>query len=177
MRKYQTNSNWDTFSKCPTRTFQKCHLWKTKKDRDCHRWEEMKETRQLNIICYPGLDPGTENGWNLCKICTLVNESESHSVMSDSLRTQGLYSSRNLPGQNAGVGSRSLLQGIFPTQGSNPGLWHFRQILYQLSHQDFPRILERVACAFSCRSSRPRNPTGVSSIAGGFFTSWAPREA
>ena len=41
----------------------------------------------------------------------------------------------NSPGQNTGVGSRSLLQGIFPTQGSNPGLPHCRQILYQLSHQ------------------------------------------
>ena len=40
-----------------------------------------------------------------------------------------------LPGQNIGVGSHSLLQGIFPTQGLNPGLPHSRQILYQLSHQ------------------------------------------
>jgi len=41
----------------------------------------------------------------------------------------------NSPGQNTGVGSCSLLQRIFPTQGSNPGLPHCRQILYQLSHQ------------------------------------------
>ena len=40
--------------------------------------------------------------------------------------------------QNAGVGSLSLLQGIFPTQGSNPGLPHCRKILYQLSHQGSP---------------------------------------
>ena len=40
-----------------------------------------------------------------------------------------------LPGQNTGVGSRSLLQGIFPTQGSNPGLPHCRRMLYQLSHR------------------------------------------
>ena len=40
------------------------------------------------------------------------------------------------PGQNIGVGSLSLLQGIFPTQGSNPGLPHCRQILYQLSYQE-----------------------------------------
>ena len=43
------------------------------------------------------------------------------------------------PGQNTGVGSLSLLQGIFPTQGSNPGLLHCRQILYQLSHKGSPR--------------------------------------
>ena len=40
----------------------------------------------------------------------------------------------NSPGQNTGVGSLSLLQGIFPTQGLNPGLPHCRPILYQLSH-------------------------------------------
>ena len=53
--------------------------------------------------------------------------------MSDSLRPYGLYSPWNSPGQNTGVGSLSLLQGIFPTQGLNPGLLHCRQILYQLS--------------------------------------------
>ena len=63
--------------------------------------------------------------------------SESHSVVSDSLWPRELYSPWNSPGQNIGVGNLSLLQGIFPTQGSNPGL----------------------------------------RIAGGFFTSWATREA
>ena len=52
----------------------------------------------------------------------------------DSLWSHGLCS-WNSPGQNTGMGSLSLLQGIFPTQGSNPGLPHCRQILYQLSHQ------------------------------------------
>ena len=56
--------------------------------------------------------------------------------MSDSLRPHGLYSSYNSPGQNTGVDSLSLLQGIFPTQGSNPGLPHGRRILYQLSHRE-----------------------------------------
>ena len=55
--------------------------------------------------------------------------------MSNSLRPQGLYSPWNSPGQNTGVGSLSLPQGIFPTQGSNPGLLHCRQTLYQLSHK------------------------------------------
>ena len=59
--------------------------------------------------------------------------------MSDSLRPHGLYSPWNSPGQNTGVGSLSLLQGIFPTQGLNPGLTRCRQILYQLSHQGSPR--------------------------------------
>ena len=44
----------------------------------------------------------------------------------------------NSPGQNTGEGSLSLLQGIFPTQGSNPGLLHCGWILHQLSHQGSP---------------------------------------
>ena len=66
---------------------------------------------------------------------------ESHSVVSDSLWPQGLYSPWNSPGKNTGVGSLSLLQGIFPTQGSNPGLPHCRQILYQLSYEGSPLII------------------------------------
>ena len=62
-------------------------------------------------------------------------KSESRSVESDSLLPHGLYSPWNSPGQNTGVGSFSLFQGIFPTQGSNRVLWHGRQIFYQLSHQ------------------------------------------
>ena len=62
-------------------------------------------------------------------------ESESRSVVSDSLRPQGLYSPWSSPGQNTGVGSGSLLQGIFLTQESNQGLLHCRQILYQLSYE------------------------------------------
>ena len=62
-------------------------------------------------------------------------QSGSRSVVSDSLRPHGLYSAWNSPGQNTGVGSLSLLQGIIPTQGSNPGLPHGRRILYQLSHK------------------------------------------
>ena len=55
--------------------------------------------------------------------------------MSDSLWPQGLYNPWSSPGQNTGVGSPSLLQGIFETQGSNPGLPCCRWILYQLSHK------------------------------------------
>ena len=59
----------------------------------------------------------------------------SHSVMSDPLRPHGLHSPWNSPVQNIEVGSRSLLQEIFPTQELNLGLLHCRQILYYLSHQ------------------------------------------
>ena len=77
---------------------------------------------------------------------------------------------------NIEVGSLSILQGIFLTQESNPGLPHYRWILYQLSHQESPRILEWVGYPFSSGSSQPRNQTQVSHIAGRFFTSWATIE-
>ena len=68
-------------------------------------------------------------------VCIYFAPCESHSAMSVSLQLCGLYSPWNSPGQNTGVGSHALLQGIFPTQGSNPGLPHCRQILYQLSYE------------------------------------------
>ena len=58
--------------------------------------------------------------------------------MFDSLQPHGPYSPGNSPGQNTGVGSFSLLQGIFPTQGLNTSLLHCRQILYRLSHKGSP---------------------------------------
>ena len=73
--------------------------------------------------------------------------SESRSVMSDSLPLHGLYRPWNSLGQTTGVGSHSLLQGIFPTQGQNPGLPHTRQVLYQLSHKESHQkstVLEKV---------------------------------
>ena len=45
-----------------------------------------------------------------------------------------------LQAKNTGVGCHSLLQGIFLTQGSNPGLLHCKQILYHLSHQGILRM-------------------------------------
>ena len=62
----------------------------------------------------------------------MKSESESHSVVSDCLQPHGLW---NSPGQNTGVGSLSLLQGIFPAQELNWSLLNYRWILYQLSYQ------------------------------------------
>ena len=100
-------------------------------------------------------------------------------VMLDSLWPHELYSTWNSAGQNTGEGSLSLLQGIFPNQGTNPGFPHSRQILYQLSHKWSPRILEWITCPFSSVSPWPRNWTRVSCIANGFFflpteLSWKP---
>ena len=60
-------------------------------------------------------------------------------------------------GKNTREGCHTLLQEIFSTQGLNPGLPHWRQILYHLSYQGSPRILQWVAYPFSRGSSRPRN--------------------
>ena len=81
------------------------------------------------------------------------------------------------PGKNTGVGCHALLQGIFPTQGLNPGLPCCRQIVYHLSHQGSPWILEWIAYPISWGLSLPRNRTGVSCSTGGFFISWATGEA
>ena len=71
------------------------------------------------------------------------SERVSHSVASDALWPQGLKPTGLLcpwhsPGKNTRMGSHSLLQGIFPTQGLKSGLLHCRQITYQLSHQGSP---------------------------------------
>ena len=81
----------------------------------------------------------------------------------------GLSSPWNSPGQNTGVGSCCLLQGIFPTQGLNPGLLHCRWILYQMSHTREAQEFWSGYYLFSRGSSQPRNLTGVSCIAGRVF--------
>ena len=82
---------------------------------------------------------------NIFQCCKSV----SRSAVSDSLQPHGLSPTRLLcpwdsPDKNTEVGSHSLLQGIFPTQGSNPGLLHCRQILYQLSHQGSSNTFNQV---------------------------------
>ena len=78
--------------------------------------------------------------WYLKHVCVCV----SHSVMFNSLRPHGLQPTSLLcpwdfPGKDTGVGFQFLLQGILPTQGSNPGLLHCRQILFQLSYKGSPQ--------------------------------------
>ena len=82
----------------------------------------------------------------------MTSWNESHSVVLDSLRPYGLYSPWNSPGQNTGVDSLSPLQGIIPTQGSNPDLPHCRCIVYQLGHQ-FSSV--QFSCSVMSNSLRP----------------------
>ena len=111
-----------------------------------------EEHRQCSFDCALQILPFFPINWGL--VTTLLPASNQHhfpqsicslhvsaafvrvtQVVFNSLLRHGLYSPWNSPGQNAGVGSRSLLQWIFPTQESNQGLLHCRQILYQLSYQ------------------------------------------
>ena len=78
--------------------------------------------------------------FSLFWIDTVDHDNVSRSVISDSLRPHGLWPTRLLcprssPGNNTLVGCHSFLQGLFPTQGSNPSLLHCRQILYYQSYQ------------------------------------------
>ena len=114
-------------------------------------------------ILFPGLSQ--ENEMKVAQACPTLCDPKDFS------------SPWNSSGKNTGVGSLSLLQVIFPTQGLNPGLPHCKQILYQPSHHGRPRILEWVAYPFSGGSFQPRNWTRVSRILDEFFTSWATRDA
>ena len=63
------------------------------------------------------------------------------------------------PGKNTGVGSHSLLQGIFLNQGMNPGLPHHRQILFRLSHQENPQFSRAFDKYLTVESSRSLSQT------------------
>ena len=95
------------------------------------RWPKYWSSASTSLLHYSSYFYSIVISSQFMKVCDTrkkesEGESESHSVMSDSLRPHGLYSPWNCPGQNTGVGSFSLLQGIFPTQGWNPGLPQIR---------------------------------------------------
>ena len=110
--------------------------YSTKSNNIYHHWYAI-----LLLVTCANMTILTRTGKNSSQIAERYNlvitrgQSESHSVMSDSLQTHGLYSPWNSSGQNTGVGSLFLLQGIFPIQGSNPGLPHCRQIFLSVEPQ------------------------------------------
>ena len=121
-------------------------------------WDYSFVTRVNNVLC-------------------LVTQSYPTLCASIDCSLPGSSVHRNSQGKNTRVGCHALRQGIFPIPAYNPGLSNCRWILYCLSHQGSPRILEWVAYHFFRGSSQPRNGTGVSCIAGRFLTSWATKEA
>ena len=108
---------------------------------------------------------------------TVECESENHSVVSNPLWLMD-YTVHGIQARILEWVDVPFPRGFSqPRDSLNPGLPHWRWILYQLSHQESPRILEWVAYPFSSGSSWPRYWTEVSCIAGIFFTSWATRKA
>ena len=77
--------------------------------------------------------------------CSVRCNSESHSVMSNSLQPRELYRPWNSPGQNTGFCSLSLLQRIFPTQESNWDFLHCRWIFLPIELSGKPQM--RYACS------------------------------
>ena len=87
------------------------------------------QSTELSPLCYIAA--------SCClSVLHMIVYSESRSVLSDCLWPNGQYSPSNSLGQNTGVGSHSLLQDIFLTQGSNQGFLHCRQTLNQLSYKE-----------------------------------------
>ena len=78
------------------------------------------------------------------------------------------------PGKNTGAGCHALLQGIFPTQGLNPGIPHCKLILYCLSHQGSARILEYVAYPFCRGTSLPKIELASHALQVGSFPAELP---
>ena len=89
--------------------------------------------------------------WMMPSMQESVKVTQSGSALCD---PHGLYSPWNSLSWNTGVGSLSLLQGIFPTQGSNPGVPHYRWILYQLSHRGNPSMQENRASLITALTPR-----------------------
>jgi len=109
-------------------------IWRTFLNGDCFGLREMGGSYDLTAMRLEMCRAiGYLSSHSICVcVCVCVKVAQS---CPNCLWPHGLYSLWKSPGQNTGVGSLFLLQGIFPTQGSNPGVQHCRQILYQLSHK------------------------------------------
>ena len=101
----------------------------------------VKCSKQIHtrFICYMYICNKQQTDFLVC-FYSCASKSVSHSVISDSWWLHGLQHTRLLcpwgsPGKNTGVGSHSILQRIFPTQGLNPGLPHCNLILYRMSYR------------------------------------------
>ena len=106
----------------------------------CEKSQHIKHAKFLTICL--GHSKWSEVKWSEVKVaqlCPTLCDPMSYTI-------HGILHAKIL--ENIGVGSLSLLQGIFPTQGLNPGLLHCRWILYQLSHKGTSRIMEWVALYF-----------------------------
>ena len=109
-------------------------------------WTTLLKQLDWEIWCLNQMHGKNESRDQMCVSYLCVRACSTSSVMSNSLKPYGLQPTRllcpwNSPGKDTRVGSHSLLQGIFPTQGSNLGLLHCRQILNHLSYLGSPNTL------------------------------------
>ena len=145
----------------------------------------IQPSRPLSSPSPPAFNPSQHQGLlSGYRLVSLINDYAvfNHSVMSDSLWPHGLWPTRLLcprgfSRQEYWSGLPCPPPGDLPNPGIKPSSSHCRWILHHLSHWGSPRTLGWVACSFSRGSSKPRNWTGISCIAGGFFSSWATKEA
>ena len=141
----ETGLSWPSWVPC---FFTRCILWSRTISGFGVLGPQLFTQLWPTILIHPFSPPSwfsfNKHLWHVGHMVLNVEcESVSCSVVSDSLWPHELWLTRllclwNSPGKNTGVGSHTLLQGIFPTQGSNPGSPHCRQILYHLSHQGIP---------------------------------------
>ena len=100
----------------------------------------------------------------------------SHPILCDptdySLPGSSVHGIKNSPGKNTGVDCHSLLQGIFLTQGANPGLLHCRQILYHLSHQGSTLISHHMWSLFPITGHSTKKKNLLSLWYNHFLSSW-----
>ena len=122
-------------------------------------------SKTITYTDYSGNERTETYNFNITKAEVLeMEETQFPTLQADSLSAEP----QGKP-KNTGVGSLSLLQGIFLSQELNWGLLHCRWILHQRSHKGSPRTLDWVAMPSSRGSSQPRDQIQVSCIAGGFF--------
>ena len=122
----------------------RCVHWRKWKNSRCAFQEQ--DVRLFNLLPYGQWSDFVVWKWIGVKICWQVSEEEVAQSVPTLCDPMGC--TWNYLVQNTRVGSLSLLQGIFPTQGLNPGFPHCRQILYQLNHKGSPRILKWVTYPF-----------------------------
>ena len=124
-------------------------------------WFSISLTPTFLILGFPGSSAGKESACNAGDPSSIPGlgrspgEGKGYPLQYSGLE-YSMNSPWNSPGQNTEVGSLFLLQGIFPTQGLNPGLPHCRRMLYELSHKGSPRRHEVVANTTTLMN--PENP-------------------
>ena len=145
------------------------------------RWENTgHKKRSQNCVCARACGCGIHANYNFRRPLGHIPLSFSMWKLLSRIRlfaSPRIDSPWNSPGQNTGEGSLCLLQGIFPTQGMNPGLPHCRQILHQQSHQGGPRMLERGACPLLQRIFPTQEWNRVLLHCRRILYNWAIREA